>query len=679
MKKAVSILFFLFFTFCFLFSVAQELPNSTKQQLENLADATEQETEDDTYLQQLFYLRRDPMNLNAVTADELQLFFFLTDLQIQSFIRYRNTLGNLISIYELQSVPGWDLPTIYKLLPFVTVEKKMILKEDILSRFKNGDNSLLLRGSRTMEKSKGYDQSLSNHYNKDRNHWLLRYRYQYKNLLQYGLTADKDAGEPFFKGINSKGFDFYSFHLFARNAGIFKAIAVGDFTVNLGQGLIQWQSLAFKKSSEVLGIKRQSAILRPYTSTGEFYFNRGVAATVQKGKMQATMFASNKKVSANKNADSSNNEIFTSFTTGGLYRTASEQLDKKAVQQISYGGNISYRHKDLSIGLNSVNYQFSIPLQKREEPYNLYAISGGIWRNVSIDYGYTYKNMHLFGEAAADKNFNKAFLNGLLISVASKVDISVLHRYINKEYQAVYGNAFTENTLPTNESGLYIGLSLRPLSTISFNIYADVYKFPWLKYRTDAPGSGKDFLAQLSYEPNKRFQIYTRYRYESKQINEDDISNATNYIIAKPRQNWRVHFSYVLSPGFTVRSRADMLWYDRDGKTSEEGFLIFTEGIFKPASSFSANIRFQYFETGGYNSRLYAYENDVLYSYSIPAFFDKGFRYYCNINYDANKKISLWLRWAQTIYRDKKIVGSGLDEINDNKRSDLKLQLVYRY
>ena len=129
MKKAVSILFFLFFTFCFLFSVAQELPNSTKQQLENLADATEQETEDDTYLQQLFYLRRDPMNLNAVTADELQLFFFLTDLQIQSFIRYRNTLGNLISIYELQSVPGWDLPTIYKLLPFVTVEKKMVLKE----------------------------------------------------------------------------------------------------------------------------------------------------------------------------------------------------------------------------------------------------------------------------------------------------------------------------------------------------------------------------------------------------------------------------------------------------------------------------------------------------------------------------------------------------------------------
>ena len=107
-------------------------------------------------------------------------------------------------------------------------------------------------------------------------------------MLQYGITADKDAGEPFFKGINSKGFDFYSFHFFTRNVSIFKTIAIGDYIVNLGQCLIQWQSLAFKKSSEVLSIKRQAATLRPYTSGGEFYFNRGAAATIQKGNIEGT-------------------------------------------------------------------------------------------------------------------------------------------------------------------------------------------------------------------------------------------------------------------------------------------------------------------------------------------------------------------------------------------------------
>ena len=122
-----------------------------------------------------------------------------------------------------------------------------------------------------------------------------------------------------------------------------------------------------------------------------------------------------------------------------------------------------------------------------------------------------------------------------------------------------------------------------------------------------------------------------------------------------------------------------MMWYDRQGKSAEEGFLFFAEGIFKPTFSFSANLRLQYFETGGFNSRIYAYENDVLFGYSIPAFFDKGFRYYSNLNYDINKKLAVWLRWAQTVYRDKESIGSGLDEIKDNRRSEIKIQVVYKF
>jgi hypothetical protein len=105
-------------------------------------------------------------------------------------------------------------------------------------------------------------------------------------------VADKDAGEQFFKGAQKYGFDFYSFHLFARKLGSIQALALGDFTVNMGQGLIQWQSLAFRKSVDILGIKRQSPVLRPYNSAGEFSFHRGAGITWQKGKIEATGFIS---------------------------------------------------------------------------------------------------------------------------------------------------------------------------------------------------------------------------------------------------------------------------------------------------------------------------------------------------------------------------------------------------
>src|SRR5205085_8420550 len=109
-----------------------------------------------------------------------------------------------------------------------------------------------------------------------------RYKYAYKDLLQYGITGEKDAGEEFFKGSQIQVFDFYSAHFFLHNPGMIRTLALGDYTVNMGQGLIQWQGLAFKKGTDITGIKRQSAVLRPYNSAGEVNFHRGAGITIAK-------------------------------------------------------------------------------------------------------------------------------------------------------------------------------------------------------------------------------------------------------------------------------------------------------------------------------------------------------------------------------------------------------------
>ncbi len=659
------------------FIVAQEIPFSAEQQLENLTDATEEETEDDTYLQDLEQFRKNPINLNTADADELKQLRVLTDLQIVNLVIYRNLLGRFIHIYELQAVPVWDVFTIRKIIPFVIVATPVALSTDIKKRFSEGDHSLLLRLTQVLEKARGFDKSTSGtKYLGSPQRLFMRYRYNYKNLLQFGVVGDKDAGEQFFKGKQNKGFDFYSFHLFARKIGAIQALAIGDFTVNMGQGLIQWQGLAFKKSVDVMGVKRQSAILRPYNSAGEFYFHRGAGITIQKNKIQATMFASIRKLSANFVADTVNNEDFiSSFLTSGYNRTASEVADKNNLTQTAAGGNITYKSNRWHIGVNGIYYNFSLPVQKRDEPYNLYAISGSNWYNVSIDYSYTYKNLHFFGEAAADKNLNKAFINGALISVDPRVDISFVQRTINKAYQAVNGNAFTENTFPTNETGFYAGIIIRPAAAWRFDAYADLYQFPWLKFLVDAPSSGKDFLAQLTYTPYRGVEIYTRFRTETKQTNQPDNTTTTNFLVKIPRQSWRTQVSYKLHPSITLRNRTELLWYDNRGANKETGFLSYVDFLYKPMlAPYSGVLRLQYFETEGYNSRIYAYENDVLYGYSIPAFFDKGFRYYLTLNYDLTKKLSFWLRLAQTIYQNRTSVGSGLDEIKGNRRTEIKLQ-----
>jgi hypothetical protein len=662
------------------------VPSSTvEQQLESITESNDDNvTEDDSFLQNLSQLLKEPLNLNFATTTDLKELGILSPLQIENIIAYRNLLGGFISIYELQTVPGWDIATIQRLRPYITVSTNAKIINSFGDRLKGGVNTILVGAGQVFEKSKGYKlnaTTANNFYPGSPQRVSIRYLYQFKNLLQFGVVAEKDAGEEFFRGTQKQGFDFYSAHLFARNIGIIKLLAVGNFTVNMGQGLVQWQNLAFKKSADVMNIKRQLAILRPYNSTGEINFHRGVGITLAKNYLQATFFATYRKVDANFIADTINNEDYiSSLQSSGLHRTKSETDDKGVQKQVVFGGNIGYTNSNWHIGLNAVQYYFQFPVNKSVDPYNIYALSGKKFGNYSLDFSYTFKNLHFFGEAATTQNFNTAFINGLMISADTKADISIVYRNISKKYQSLYTNAFTENTLPSNEKGLYLGLSLHPASSWRINAFADFYKFPWLKYLVDGPSGGVNYLVMTTFKPNKVLEVYVLYRFETKAKNYSPFQLTITPLANRPWQNVRAQIIYSINSTVTFRNRIEFIWFDAKGTARQNGFLSYADLIYSPIQKkYSGNIRVQYFNTDSYDSRMYAYENDVLYNYSIPVFYEQGFRYYVNLNYKLNKKMAVWLKWSQSIYANKKTIGTGIDEIEGNKRTGIALLFQYQF
>jgi DNA uptake protein ComE-like DNA-binding protein len=135
-KRIAIILFIIHFS---LFTcLAQDIPPSVEQQLENLTDLEQTETEDDSYLQQLELYRRNPISINTAEPSELRELRILTDLQIMNFISYRRIFGNFLSIYELQAIPTWDVNTLKKISPFLTVASTESLTDDFVKRFNHG-------------------------------------------------------------------------------------------------------------------------------------------------------------------------------------------------------------------------------------------------------------------------------------------------------------------------------------------------------------------------------------------------------------------------------------------------------------------------------------------------------------------------------------------------------------
>lgn len=203
----------------------------------------------------------------------------------------------------------------------------------------------------------------------------------------------------------------------------------------------------------------------------------------------------------------------------------------------------------------------------------------------------------------------------------------------------------------------------------------DLYSFPWLKYRTDAPTRGNDFLVQLTYTPNKQVEIYSRYHVERKPMNDNPDAQTLNPVVIHSTQAWRTEFSYKLSSRVSLRTRVEMKWYDKRAADAENGFLLYTDVSYKPRFRHISGIAgFQYFETDGYNSRFYTFQHDVSYSFSAPVNYGKGYMYYFNFKYNLSRQYSIALRYSQSLYLGKSSIGTGLDEIPGNKKTEVKFQ-----
>lgn len=663
-------------------------PDEEQEALETLTEIQDQETEDDEGIQEWEAYRQSPLDINEATAGQLGTFTFLTPLQIASFIQYRQLLGKLVSIYELQAVPGFDLSTIKRLLPYIKAGSGNDLNIHYTAKelLNKGTHVALLRYERVLEKSRGYrrpdtSDAASPRYLGSRDKWTFRYRYQFSHHISYGITADKDPGEEWFHGHEPQGFDFYSAHLFMEDRGKLKALALGDFVVNMGQGLLNWQSLSFSLGGPAMSTGRNAPLLKPYASPGEIYFYRGAGATFRFGRWDVTAFASYRPVDANLvSADSISTDkpVFSSLQSSGYHRTESELADKHSIMQWTNGANISYRKGSWHAGLNAIYHHFSGDFEPRNTFENLYDIRGSQVTNASFDYGGTIHNFHFFGETAWHMQGGWATVNGFLASLDEHLDWTILYRNFGKRYRSLYGNAFGESSRPENESGLYTGIAWRLNRRFQVNAYADIFQYPWLHYRVNQPSGGHDYLVQWDWQPSARWTFVLRSQQQAKPLNIR--SNEHPIDVAGLTRRWRVRLQGQFDPDktFSLRTRAEWISYSKEDTSRQQGLLLYQDVIFKPAFFLSGDFRLAWFQTGGYDARIYTYERNVLYAYSIPFLYGRGFRWYVNLRAGLGRRCDVWIRIAQTVYRGGKTIGSGLDEINGNRKTTITLQLRWK-
>jgi hypothetical protein len=613
MVKCIFIFVVIFFS---VRSFSQEIILS-----EIIVNIAEELAADDTnpeaaasYIERLQELADDPVNLNSPREGEISRLFFLSDFQVKAIADYASTTGKIISVFEIANIPGFDKETVEMMIPFISLEKKMNIKADSIRWRNTLITNLSFRSVNAENASLGSQWKI-----------LTKYRFTAGNFTG-GITAEKDPGEKFFTGKPLLP-DFMSANIAYNGIGFIKRIIVGDYAARFGQGTNINTGIRTALHLSASGYMSARDEIKPYTSTDENNFFRGMAAEFSVKNLALTLFYSKNFSDATLGSSPVSSEKYIeNFYKTGNHNTSSLLSKKDAFSERVLGINLSYNFNNIKIGLGWSENKFSLPVKPvNTNPEDIFDFKGTRNSLLSFYYNSLVKRLLLFGEFSLNEIYEYAVVQGLSFRPSDRMTINFLYRKYNAGYFSHHANGPGNNSITGNEHGILGNFTFEAAKHLFLSAGCDIYYYPWLKYRCSAPTRGRKQEIRIRYLPTDNLVIEASYNTRISMVDKSESPG----IPEQEMINGRIvkgSVKYSLTENMMLITRIDYKTIDPSGS---KGMLLLQDlnysFRFIPVTIWS---RFCIFNTDNWDSRLYTYENDLLYSYSIPALSGRGSRSY---------------------------------------------------
>lgn len=619
---------------------------------------------EDTY-NVLSSLADNPIDINTATRDELSRIPFLTAQQIEDIEAYVYQYHGMRSAAELAMIESLD-PTRRQLLAyFVTFGNSRKESFPTLANiFKYGKHELLASA-----KIPFYDRQ------GDRNGYLgpkyrhsLRYDFRLGTFVRFGIQGSQDAGEPFLANRNTLGYDHYSFYLVLRRLGRLKALAVGQYKLRFGMGLVMNSDVGFGKLMTLSTLARTTNSIRPNTSRSISNYLQGAAATVSLPHgMDVTAFLSYRGIDATINKDGT----IATIRKNGYHRTPTEMKTKNAARQTTAGSNINWQKGAFHAGITAIYSHLDRRLNPdRSRAFRMFYPHGTDFWNASVDYGYTDARLSLHGETATGGCHGIATINSMSLSPSGTLSILALQRFYSRRYSSLFSRSFSENGSVQNESGIYVGVNWQAMPSLTLMAYSDFAYFAQPRYQASWSSHCFDNSITATWARGN-WTVLGRYRLKMRQ--KDDYMHSR--LIYDATQRGRLSVGYGKG-SWQVKAQGDVAYdsyiYDSFGwmttvEASASAWLL----------RMAANAG--YFHTEDYASRIYAYERGTMYNFYFPSFSGEGVRCALFVRADISKRLMIIAKCSTTDYFDRDHTASGLQRIDSSTQTDMEMQVRYKF
>ena len=604
-------------------------------------------TEDaDNAAEKLAELSDNRVDINSGDEDEISRLFFLTSFQVKVLADYIKRHGNIISVYEIALLPGFDRPTAMLMEPYI-----------ILSSHTPASSA---GKGRTTALFSALVSAPSSHADSTGVRYVLRFNHTSKRY-SYGLTAENDPWEKFTLH-KSAGADFVSAHLMYNGKGILPRLILGDYSLRFGEGLVfnnsSWQGSWLTSPSFAAGRE----VIDAYTSTDENNFFRGAAAVVGTKTLGAALFLSSNNIDARIDFDGDSTRYVSNLVSGGLHNTPSGLAARNALTENIAGVHLTAGGEKIRGGVTLGATLFSLPfIPDTSAAENLHKFRGRHLFNMGADIRAGTGRLFYYGEAGLSLPGSWAAVTGIRALPDERVTFNLSARYLSPRYHVFHSNVYSSGSTVCNEMGIAGNIHIEAAKHLFVSAGADIYRFPWLRYRSSSPSTGARSELKIEYTPSDRLTLRGSW---SLIQHEYDINDDTGIPGSEIKRRMQTSLLGAWSPSesVTLTSRVVLCHLP---ETDDNGYLL-CQDLSYSLKKVKIWLRYSLFNTPGWDARLYAYENDLLQSFSIPALYGDGMRSYLMLQWDASPLLLVRAKYAVTLS------GNDSSRTTDN---DIRLQV----
>lgn len=615
-------------------SIAQNLEDKEllfEDFLIEIQDRNQLEYLDSEWIELWEYYRENPLNLHTCDSIQLSHLNYFSPKQIQVLLVYRRRVKVIQSIYEVAQLYAWDKKSAMYLSLFTSLENVIKPKPQQKYYTIQSKSIFRTRWRSNMDTSlKGIPVS-----------FLIRHEGELNSSLTWNILLEQDANEPFYFPKKSYGFDFYSGHIaYTPKKGILKKIVLGDYRIQFGEGLQLWAGAMFGASVLSNTQRRGEFEIKPYKSTMEAGFLRGVSGKINFKRHDFLFLASSRYLDANPSDDSVS--YFTSVYLSGLHRTEKELLSKNAIREDAVGLGWKYQSSKIKVGVLSSFYYWSLAWKAKEEFYSLKKFEGDKLLNTSA-FITTVGKLGLYSaEFAYSYPQGYAFSQFWTKDLSSTWRLSLQQHYFNANYFAPHGQIMRSASNGVGEFVTNINIQTEIYKSLYLLSGMRYMQFDYMTYTIPEKHYKWSVFWRLNYYPSTRFE--SMFLSEFNNLPYSKKVDGIKYLEYRNTWNNSLRIQYQFASNWKLRSA---IYVNLQNKEREWNSGIGLQESIQYQSEklgLSWSLSYQYFSVSEYDLRAYAYEKSVSGMFENSSMFGEGHSLNSYLKYQKVRKWSIEAR-----------------------------------